>query len=69
MFYIDAMSHWLVTKLEVNKKKKKFRRLPMHGLLGPVVKSIVSLAESLVSDSLSLLVCIKSEELIFCRKM
>ena len=33
--------------------------------LGPVVQSIVSLTKSLVSDSLSLLVCLKSSVLIF----
>ena len=32
---------------------------------GPVVQSIVSLTKSLVNDSLSLLVCLKSSVLIF----
>ena len=35
----------------------------------PVVQNIVSLTESIVSHSLSLLVCIKSTGLIFLLKM
>ena len=33
--------------------------------LGPVVQSIVSITKSLVNDSLSLLVCLKSSVLVF----
>ena len=56
----------------MKKKKKIYIYIYIYNLYdcvnnhqGPVVQSIVSLTKSLVNDSLSLLVCLKSSVLIF----
>ena len=54
----------------VHKYTRNWLNVFDFGLLGPVVQSVVSLTKSLVNDSLSLLVCLKTSVLIlFAEKM
>ena len=58
--------HFPLTVLTVSLAPLKDQSIPANSAehMGPVVQSIVSLTNSLVSDLLSLLICIKSRELM-----